>query len=250
MSSMRNAVQRRNHKERAQPEERKKWGLLEKKKDYQLRSRDYNTKKQRIKALREKAETRNPDEFHYGMMSSRTQKGIKIADRGNEALSNAAVALLKTQDANYLRLKRAEERKKIEKLEEAVQFMGLAKPQKGEPRKHTVFTEDVDEAKKFDPAQFFGTHESLLDRSFNRPRLDQLENGEFMPDEVLDEGEHKRGGDGLRREKKKLAAYKELESRLNREQELKEVELRLALQREKMGKGRKNGNKWAKVRKR
>lgn len=30
MSSMRNAVQRRNHKERAQPLEREKWGLLEK----------------------------------------------------------------------------------------------------------------------------------------------------------------------------------------------------------------------------
>jgi hypothetical protein len=30
MSSMRNAVQRRNHKERAQPLERQKWGVLEK----------------------------------------------------------------------------------------------------------------------------------------------------------------------------------------------------------------------------
>lgn len=30
MSSMRNAVQRRNHKERAQPKEREKWGVLEK----------------------------------------------------------------------------------------------------------------------------------------------------------------------------------------------------------------------------
>jgi hypothetical protein len=29
---MRNAVQRRNHKERAQPAEREKWGLLEKRK--------------------------------------------------------------------------------------------------------------------------------------------------------------------------------------------------------------------------
>lgn len=184
------------------------------------------------------------------MISSRTEKGVKVADRGNEALSNAAVALLKTQDANYLRLKRAEERKKIEKLEEAVQFMGLAKPEKGEPRKHTVFAEDELSAQRFDPAEFFGTHEKLLDRSFNRPRLEQLESGEFMPDDALEGAEHKRGGDGLRREKKKLATYKELESRLNREQELKQVELSLALQREKMGKGRRNGNKWAKVRKR
>ena len=30
MSSMRNAVQRRNYKERAQPVEREKWGVLEK----------------------------------------------------------------------------------------------------------------------------------------------------------------------------------------------------------------------------
>lgn len=30
MSSMRNAIQRRNHRERAQPRERSKWGILEK----------------------------------------------------------------------------------------------------------------------------------------------------------------------------------------------------------------------------
>ena len=30
MSSMRNVVQRRNHKERAQPQGREKWGILEK----------------------------------------------------------------------------------------------------------------------------------------------------------------------------------------------------------------------------
>lgn len=36
MSSMRNAVQRRNHKERGQPEERKQLGLLEKHKVIEL----------------------------------------------------------------------------------------------------------------------------------------------------------------------------------------------------------------------
>ncbi|MBC9703263.1 MAG: hypothetical protein H9W83_12295 [Leuconostoc sp.] len=36
MSSMRNAVQRRNHRERGQPEERAKWGLLEKHKVWQF----------------------------------------------------------------------------------------------------------------------------------------------------------------------------------------------------------------------
>lgn len=40
MSSMRNAVQRRNHKERAQPLEREKWGILEKNK-YVTIMRDY-----------------------------------------------------------------------------------------------------------------------------------------------------------------------------------------------------------------
>lgn len=30
MSTLRNAVQRRNHKERAQPKDREKWGILEK----------------------------------------------------------------------------------------------------------------------------------------------------------------------------------------------------------------------------
>ncbi|KAL8629444.1 hypothetical protein Q9189_004835 [Teloschistes chrysophthalmus] len=104
MSSMRNAVQRRNHKERAQPAQREKWGILEKHKDYSLRAKDYNEKKKRLKILRGKAAERNPDEFSYGMLSSKTDRyGRKIQDRGNPTLSHDAVKLLKTQDAGYLK---------------------------------------------------------------------------------------------------------------------------------------------------
>ncbi|GAM87416.1 hypothetical protein ANO11243_054400 [Dothideomycetidae sp. 11243] len=123
MSSMRNAVQRRNHKERAQPLERQKWGLLEKNKDYKLRARDHNDKKKRLRALRQKVAERNPDEFAFGMMSSSTKNGVKITQRGAENgtsgdLAPDVVRLLKTQDAGYLQTVLQQTRREIERLHE------------------------------------------------------------------------------------------------------------------------------------
>ncbi|KAL8722158.1 MAG: hypothetical protein Q9225_001302 [Loekoesia sp. 1 TL-2023] len=116
---MRNAVQRRNHKERAQPTQREKWGILEKHKDYSLRAKDYNEKKKRLKILREKAAERNPDEFSYGMLNSKTDRyGRKIQDRGNSTLSQDAVKLLKTQDAGYLKTMAQQTRRTREKTEQ------------------------------------------------------------------------------------------------------------------------------------
>lgn len=122
---MRNAVQRRNHKERAQPLERQKWGLLEKHKDYTLRARDHNDKKKRLRALRQKAAERNPDEFAFGMMSSTTKKGVKITQRGTEngssgSLSLELVKLLKTQDAGYLQTVLQQTKREMERLTEQV----------------------------------------------------------------------------------------------------------------------------------
>ena len=67
MSSLRNAVKRSTHKERAQPAARKHLGLLEKHSDYKKRADDYKKKTARLKTLTRKAAERNQDEFYFAM---------------------------------------------------------------------------------------------------------------------------------------------------------------------------------------
>ncbi|OAP65030.1 hypothetical protein AYL99_01002 [Fonsecaea erecta] len=147
MSSLRNAVSRRPHKERAQPASREKWGLLEKHKDYSLRAQDYNLKKKKLSQLSQKARERNPDEFAFGMISQgraglgkhkSKQTGDLAGEDGNKKprggvpLSHDAVKLLKTQDAGYLRTVAAKGRRQIERLTEEVGLdsvtIGTSKP--------------------------------------------------------------------------------------------------------------------------
>ncbi|KAF8458041.1 small-subunit processome [Terfezia claveryi] len=246
MSSMRNAVQRRNHKERAQPLERSKWGLLEKKKDYKLRSKDYNAKKARLKALQEKANARNPDEFYYSMTNSqRTSKGIHIVDRGNRALDNDTVKLLKTQDVGYLRVKSAIEKKAIERLEVEAALLNLdGVSTSGKKRKHTVFVESREEAKEFDPVKHFDTVPELVNRAGNRLRKEQLAEIELKK-QVPGENQQVNGKqkrlhklqERKRRAKAREGKLNELVQRMKRSEELEKAERELVLQRERFGKG-------------
>lgn len=73
MSSLRNSLHRRNHKERSQLSQRSRLGILEKHKDYVLRAKDYHSKQDRIQRLRQKASDRNKDEFYFGMVKQKTQ---------------------------------------------------------------------------------------------------------------------------------------------------------------------------------
>jgi hypothetical protein len=170
MSSMRNAVQRRNHKERAQPVEREKWGLLEKRKDYKLRAADHKQKKQKLKLLSEKARDRNPDEFSFKMLSSKVDKqGKKVADRGNVALSMDVVKLLKTQDAGYIRTMLQMVRKEREELEQKLvleegEIRAVRDGDKTKQGKHRVYVEDEEEQRAFDPDTWFGRGEDIPDR--------------------------------------------------------------------------------------
>lgn len=65
----------RLHRERRQPEYRKKFGYLEKKADYKARAEDHHKKADRLKKLRNKAQQRNPNEFHFHMINSRIVDG-------------------------------------------------------------------------------------------------------------------------------------------------------------------------------
>ena len=126
MSSMRNAVQRRNHRERGQPTERSKWGILEKPKDYKLRAADHKHKRQKIKHLQQKASERNEDEFYFAMVNSESRGGVKIAKRGEEnsggakVLGREVVQLMKTQDVGYLRTVLQRTKREVERLEREV----------------------------------------------------------------------------------------------------------------------------------
>ena len=128
--------------------------------DYSLRAKDYNKKKKRLKILREKVAERNPDEFHFGMMSGRTNGGKKVTDRGNKALSVDAVKLLKTQDAGYLKTVAQQTRKVREKLEQGIflghgrdvrQNMSLLKGHRNsKDPEHIMFVENKEEQQKFE----------------------------------------------------------------------------------------------------
>lgn len=73
MSSLKNSLHRKTHKERSQLSHRTRLGFLEKHKDYVLRARDYHSKQDRINLLREKAATRNKDEFYFSMTKEKTE---------------------------------------------------------------------------------------------------------------------------------------------------------------------------------
>ncbi|CBF88765.1 hypothetical protein AN0796.2 [Aspergillus nidulans FGSC A4] len=174
MSSMRNAVQRRQHRERGQLQGREKWGILEKHKDYSLRAKDYNMKKQKIKRLEEKARDRNPDEFAFGMMSSHSSTKGKHGTGMRESataqgLSHEAIKLLKTQDAGYLRTVGERVRRQIEKVKEDLRIQESM----GEALGVQEDTRQEDDGDDFDDFDFGAAEKKARKLLFADDREDQ-----------------------------------------------------------------------------
>mmetsp|Transcript_16115 Transcript_16115/g.22253 ORF Transcript_16115/g.22253 Transcript_16115/m.22253 type:complete len:257 (+) Transcript_16115:219-989(+) len=229
-STLRNSIKRKTHKERSQPLARKKFGHLERHKDYVLRAQDFHKKEKTIKTLREKAEFRNPDEFYFAMQNSRTKGGVHVASE-QESLKYTAeeLKLMKTQDASYASYKAQVDCKKAERLKTSLHFIGLPSQ-----NKHTIFVEGRSAAASFDAAAHFNTAPSLLTRAFNRPRLHQLQ------DPLISQSPN---ADALKLSKtldsKRLASYRELQSRLDRGKKMTGLAQDMDMQKQLMGKGRK-----------
>ncbi|RLN91138.1 hypothetical protein BBJ28_00003820 [Nothophytophthora sp. Chile5] len=230
MSSLRNVVKRREHKERGQLRERRKLGLLEKHKDYVKRARDYNKKQARLQKMQLTASLRNPDEFYFRMASTRTEGGVHVSEnnhRDGKKLTPEALRALKTQDLVYLHVKRAVDLRKAEKLNRGLHFVDAPKG-----NQHTLFMDSEAEVDAFDVAEHFDTAPELADRAFNRIRKADLQTLKLSDQTADVKQRHKM-------QTQRDAVYRELGDRLDRAQKLGRMSARLDLERKVQAKGKK-----------
>jgi len=223
MASLKNAAKstQRTHKERHQPSLRSELGLLEKKKDYKLRAKDFNEKKVTLKRLRKKALNKNPDEFYFHMVNSKTEDGVHKEKASEETLTPEQIKLMQTQDIRYIVHKRTIEQRKIEKLKSTLHLLGSSSlgldqgSRKGMKNSHTFFVDNEKEVAAFDPVKQFDTHPSLIGRTYNRPKLDTLKKDSKMSKYLSSDLE---SVENIQKSQHK--AYKELNQRIARERQL------------------------------
>lgn len=232
MSSLRNAVKRVTHKERSQPDSRKKLGFLEKHKDYVERAKDFHKKQDYLKVLKKKAADRNPDEFYFKMHKSQVNSKGVHKEKKDGSLDQSVVKSLKTQDLGYIIHKKAVDDNKAARLKRSLHLIGEDSEAVGKKRKHRVFVETEDEQAAFDPVAHLDTVPELIGHSFNRLRKAQLE--KMAEEETMLSAEQlKKALD------KRKKAYKELEARDKRASKLAGALQGLQTQRNLMGKGTK-----------
>jgi len=120
--SLRNVYKGRIKKERSQPNSRKKLGLLEKKKDYIERARDFQKKKATLQKLKREVALKNPDEFYFKMKNTHLRDGIHEKDNNKKEKTEDELFNMRTQDIGYLSMRETMEKRKIESLQENHHF--------------------------------------------------------------------------------------------------------------------------------
>lgn len=232
MSSFRKALKskQRDHKERSQLGFRKHLGLLEKKKDYKLRADDYHRKEKTILALRKKAMDKNPDEFNFKMINNQLKDGVHMAKRKDEEMTEEQKKVMRTQDIRYVEMKRVSEMKKIERMKAELHFLDEEKK-----NKHVFFLDTKKEVKNFDLATHLNTVPELVDRAYNRPTIETLENKSIvgaMKARDIKSLAKKRNEQYLRlseridREKKMFVITQKIQTRKDLQDKVKKVKVR------------------------
>jgi len=250
-NNLKHVVHRRTHLERPQPKARKSHGLLEKKKDYVQRARNYHQKEDRIKKLHEKAYFKNEDEFAFSMVNHSIING-KMRKNDHHHLTHAEVALADSQDVGYIGMREQIDKKSIEKRMQSLHFLDADRP-----NKHTVFLDDDEleasagskgggasassatpqasgggvakprKLRDVDVAAYFDTHPALLGKKGNRLRMSQLETGSFAT------------RNGARLDADKRQAYRELSHVQERARKLGRVREELVLRHTLRQKGKR-----------
>jgi len=195
---------RRTYRERSQPFIRKKYGFLEKRKDYVRRARDFHRKKNLLLRLEEKAAFRNPDEFYFNMVSHKKKGGVFQLEQENKDYTQKDIMDMKTQDLNYIALKQSQENKKIQKMQDSLHLLHET-PIEDIYNQHTIFVDDEEEVENFKPEEYFNTPQELLTRTFNRPKIESLENGSVIDTNNMSNKELKKIE--INRKKKNMKNY-------------------------------------------
>jgi U3 small nucleolar RNA-associated protein 11 len=221
------AFSRRKYRERGQPSRRRKLGLLEKHQDYVLRAQDYHQKQRRLKALKEKAATRNPDEFYHQMIHSQIRSGKHVASR-QQRYSEVFLQRLRAQDLSYVQHKMTLEKSKIVALRDTIDMTD-----EQQTAKHTLFMDNQEEANQFDPVVYFDTLPEYVSQRRLRPRLDLLKTTFIKPTTQRTSQETTQ----LRKEAEK--DHRHLLARLDRWNKMNKMAHELVLQKQLMGKGKR-----------
>ena len=247
-SGLKHVLKTRTYKERSQPSDRRHLGILEKKKDYRLRAKDYHKKEDALKKLREKAAFKNPDEYYFNMAHTRVEGGVHRKREAEQPTADDLRAF-KREDQGYLMVKQTAEAKKIERLRATLHMLDVPMQ-----NRHTVFADDEASALAIEaagrgstPAELVGAA-PLLRRHVPGPSTSTATAAADAAD-VEDAGSDasesapKRGKPAVSRKqhaklaKARDAQYRELEQRVERHTKMGRALQRIGIEKALLGKG-------------
>lgn len=106
------------------------------------------------------------------MTRAKLQDGVHIFKENKEEVTTEQLKLMRTQDIKYVEMKRVAEAKKIERLKSELHLLDFQGTQQN---KHVFFFDTKKEVEQFDIATHLQTAPELVDRVYNRPRIETLQ---------------------------------------------------------------------------